>query len=291
MVREVVPGLPVTEAMLSSVPGWDGLRDTLVNVSAGSHARPTGSSDPGRRRRLWWRIGTPLVVLACGGLFVVSANNAGGTDLRPGRYTDLASLVDDEADSYAELRDQAADLDSEVTTLSSRVSDDEVKRYQRRIERLRDPAGLVPRHGQGVRIVLSDAPEDVINSTTGNINPLLVHQQDIQAVVNALWKGGATAVTIQGQRVVSTTGIKCEGNSVQLQGVPYPQPYVIEAVGPQGDLLSAVDGDSYLDAYREDATDPDVSVGWELGLEDAVEAPGYDGLLDLSYATPLRAEG
>ena len=140
--------------------------------------------------------------------------------------------------------------------LSSRVSDGEVKRYQRKIERLRDPAGLEPRSGQGVTIVLSDAPEDVINSTTGNVNPLLVHQQDIQAVVNALWKGGATAVTIQGQRVVSTTGIKCEGNSVQLQGVPYPQPYVIQAVGDQGALLAAVDGDSYLDAYRDDADRP-----------------------------------
>ena len=140
-----------------------------------------------------------------------------------------------------------------------------------------------------MKIVLSDAPEDVINSTTGDVNPLLVHQQDIQAVVNALWKGGASAVTIQGQRVVSTTGIKCEGNSVQLQGVPYPQPYVIEAVGDQASLLTAVEDDSYVQAYRAAAADPDVLVGWELGLENALTAPGYDGLLDLNYATPLKA--
>src|SRR6478736_9046308 len=265
--------------MLSSVPGWDGLRDTLVNVRTGSHARPTGSDDPERHRRPlrsrgtaprgWvWRLGTPLAVLACGALFVVSANNSQGTDLRPGRYTDLASLVEDEADSYATLREKVAALDDQVTMLSSRVSDGEVKRYQRKIDRLRDPAGLEPRSGQGVTIVLSDAPEDVINSTTGNVNPLLVHQQDIQAVVNALWKGGATAVTIQGQRVVSTTGIKCEGNSVQLQGVPYPQPYVIQAVGNQADLLMALEDDDYVSSYRGDAEDPEISVGWDLDLED-----------------------
>jgi len=274
--------------MRSSVPGLDGLRDTLVNVSAGSHARPSGSSDPGGRRRRLWRLGTPLVVLACGGLFVVSANNSEGTDLRPGRYTDLASLVDDEADSYAELRERVAALDAQVTMLSTKVSDREVNRYQRRIERLRDPAGLVERRGPGVTIVLSDAPEDVINSTTGDVNPLLVHQQDIQAVVNALWKGGASAVTIQGQRVVSTTGIKCEGNSVQLQGFPYPQPYVIQAVGDQAALSAAVDDDSYVQAYRGDAEDPDISVGWDFTLENELTAPGYDGLLDLNYATPLE---
>ena len=52
-----------------------------------------------------------------------------------------------------------------------------------------------------------------------------MHQQDIQAVVNALWAGGAEAMTIQGQRVISTTGIKCVGNTVVLHGVPYSPPY------------------------------------------------------------------
>ena len=273
--------------MLPSVPGRDGLRDTLVNVRAGSHARPTGSGDPGRRRRLTWRVGTPLVVLACGSLFVVSATNSQGTDLRPGRYTDLASLVDDEADSYAELSDQVSALDAEVTMLSTRVDDGEVKRFRRKVERLRDPAGLEPRRGPGLTITLSDAPEDVINSTTGDLNPLLVHQQDIQAVVNALWKGGASAVTIQGQRVVSTTGIKCEGNSVQLQGVPYPQPYVIQAVGDQTALLTAVDDDSALQAYRHDAANPDISVGFDMEFENDLTAPAYAGLTDLNYASPL----
>ena len=226
-------------------------------------------------------------MLACGALFVVSATSSDGTDLRPGRYNDLAALVENESDNYNALRDRVADLDTQVGQLSSALSDDEVNRYQRKIERLRDPAGLEPRRGPGLTVVLSDAPEDVINSTTGDVNPLLVHQQDIQAVVNAMWKGGASAVTIQGQRVVSTTGIKCEGSSVRLQGVPYSQPYVIQAVGDQASLIDAVEGDSYLQAYREDAADPDISVGWDLTLENSVTAPAFDGLRDLNYATPL----
>jgi uncharacterized protein YlxW (UPF0749 family) len=268
----------------------DGLRATLVAVSAGSHATsPHGR--PRDRRRNVWRIGTPVVVLLCGGLFVVSAANSGGSDLRPGRYTDLASLVKDEADQYDALRTQVASLNTQVGALTATMNDRDVERARRKVERLEDPAGLVARQGTGVRITLSDAPEDLINSTTGDVNRLLVHQQDIQAVVNALWKGGATAVTIAGQRVVSTTGIRCEGNSVQLQGVPYPQPYVIEAVGDQGSLLTAIEDDSYVSAYRGDAADPSVSVGWELQLEDTVVAPAYDGLRDLTYAVPLTGGG
>jgi uncharacterized protein YlxW (UPF0749 family) len=227
-------------------------------------------------------------VLLCGGLFVVSAHNSEGTDLRPGRYTDLASLVDSEADQYRALQAKVKETNADVAALTNSVNDRDVQRYQRRIEELKDPAGLEPRSGPGVTVTLSDAPEDVINNTTRNLNYLVVHQQDIQAVANAMWKAGATAVTVNGQRVVTTTGIKCEGNSVQLQGVPYPQPYVISAVGDQAALLGAIDSDDYLEVYRAQAADPTISVGWDLQLEDEVTAPAYDGLLDLNYAKPLN---
>jgi uncharacterized protein YlxW (UPF0749 family) len=116
----------------------------------------------------------------------------------------------------------------------------------------------------------------------------VVHQQDIQAVVNALWKGGAEAVTIAGQRIISTTGIKCEGNQVLLQGLPYPQPYVIEGIGDPGALTTAIATDRYLQVYREQANDPDIAVGWDFEPLDELTAPAYVGLLGLSFARPLR---
>jgi uncharacterized protein YlxW (UPF0749 family) len=257
-------------------------------MSQGSE--PRAGDAPKRPRRPWgrWRIGTPAVVLLCGALFVVSATNSEGTDLRPGRYTDLAALTGSEADKYDALEQRVTDLNSEVEQLAESVDDRKVDRFNRRVERLEDPAGMTPKAGPGVAVTLSDAPEEVINSTTQDLNLLVVHQQDIQAVVNAMWKGGATAVTVQGQRVITTTGIKCEGNSVQLHGVPYPQPYVIEAVGDQTELVRAIADDDYLQIYREQAAIPDISVGWDLQLQALVTAPAYDGLTDLSYATPLR---
>jgi uncharacterized protein YlxW (UPF0749 family) len=136
-------------------------------------------------------------------------------------------------------------------------------------------------------VTLSDAPDEVYDAATGDKNLLVVHQQDIQAVVNAMWRGGATAVVLEGQRVVTTTGIKCEGSSVVIQGVPYPQPYVIEAVGDVGDLTSSLADDDFLQIYREQSEDPSIDVGWDLAIKDEITAPAYDGLLDLSYATPV----
>ena len=235
-----------------------------------------------------WRFGTPLVVLACGALFVTSAANSEGTDLRPGRYTDLASLVEAENQEYIELVDRVRAVTADVERLTNRVGAEEVRRIHRQVAELRAPAGFTPVTGPGVTITLSDAPADVINSSTRDIRLLVVHQQDIQAVVNAFWKGGAEAVTIQGERLITSSGIKCEGNAVMIQGQAYPQPYVISAVGDPETLENAVQADDFLEFYRRASELPDVSVGWDLQVEERLELPGFDGVSGLTYAEPVR---
>jgi uncharacterized protein YlxW (UPF0749 family) len=242
------------------------------------------------RPQLAWRLATPVVGLLSGALFVVSAHSSEGTDLRPGRFTDLASLVQYDADHVAALNQRVADLRRQVTSLSSSVDDRQVRRFARQADRVKASAGLTAVSGPGVTVTLSDAPQSTSQDTpdtVANPNLLLVHQQDIQAVVNAMWKGGARAVTIQGQRVVTTTGIRCIGNSVQLQGVPYSQPYKIQAVGDVAALTNAIAADPYLAVYRADAADPNIGVGWDEQIVDHLTAPAYDGLTDLQYAHVL----
>ena len=234
-----------------------------------------------------WRWGTPLICILCGALFPISAASSDGDDLRPGRYTDLAALTSAEKRSADQLTERARTLDDEITSLTEGLADVGVRRAQRRVETLKDPAGLTPRSGAGVTVSLSDAPEEVRGVSTKDPNLLVVHQQDIQAVVNAMWKGGASAITIEGQRIVSTTGIRCEGNAVLLQGVPYSQPYDIAAVGDPAALTAAIEADQFISVYRFQAADPEIAVGWELSQETFVEAPAFDGVVDLSYAKPL----
>jgi uncharacterized protein YlxW (UPF0749 family) len=245
----------------------------------------------GGRRLTVWRVATPLVGLLSGILFVVSANSSEGTDLRPGRYTDLASFVRVDAAQYDALKQRVADLNAEIAQLNSRSGNRQVRKVSLRATQMKDLAGLVETSGPGITVTLSDAPQSTSVDTPDNRNLLVVHQQDIQAVVNAMWRGGARAVTIQGQRVVGTTGIRCIGNSVQLQGVPYSQPYVMTAVGDPTTMSAAIARDPYLQVYREDAADPSINVGWDLRVESHVVAPADDGLLGLTYAKVLPSSG
>jgi uncharacterized protein YlxW (UPF0749 family) len=249
------------------------------------HAAPPAHH--GRRRSWLWRVGTPAAVLVCGGLFAVSAVNSHGTDLRPGRYDDLSQLYSAQKHQAQRLTDQVHALQQQIDALTKAVPDSEVRSYQRRIATVEGAAGLSRVSGPGVAITLTDAPQANLDNSPLNANVFVVHQQDIQAVVNALWRGGATAVTIQGQRVISTTGIKCTGSTVTLQGVPYPEPFVIRAVGDPAALQTALDEDSYVSLYRQQSADPQIGIGWKDDVESRVVAPAYTGLRDLTYAKPV----
>jgi uncharacterized protein YlxW (UPF0749 family) len=278
-------------------------RVTLVGMAARPQRRLLGlrRQPPGEapadaesrrpRRSLVWRVATPLVGVLSGALFVVSAHSSEGTDLRPGRFTDLASMVQYDATRVDGLKSKVSDLNAQISQLSGSIGNKQVRAVNREAAAMRAPAGLLAQVGPGVTVTLSDAPDNVSSSSTVDPKLLIVHQQDIQAVVNAMWKAGAQAVTIQGQRVVSTTGIRCIGNSVQLQGVPYSQPYVISAVGDPAALTAEIARDPYLQVYREDAADPEIAVGWDEQVEDKITAPAYDGLVGMSYAHVLPSSG
>jgi uncharacterized protein YlxW (UPF0749 family) len=162
-----------------------------------------------------------------------------------------------------------------------------VARVQEEIATLADPAGLTERSGPAIQVTLDDAPMEARFAYEGPPNDLVVHQQDIQAVVNAMWNAGATAVTIQGQRLISTTGIKCEGNQVTLHGIPYSPPYVIVGIGDQARIASELTTDPILAVYREYTQIPGGGVSWDLTDLDNAVAPAYNGLLDLTWATPI----
>jgi uncharacterized protein YlxW (UPF0749 family) len=228
-----------------------------------------------------------LVFVVAGVLFVTSSLASGGLDLRASSVTDLDTVVRQQRNRTDDQQQRVADLTREVDRLGKAVNDTEVSAVQRQVEALRGPAGFDEVHGPAITVVLSDAPKAEIDRAVDegevSADQLVVHQQDIQAVVNALWSGGAEAMTLQKQRVVSTTGIKCVGNTVVLHGVPYAPPYEITAIGDLSALQTALDSSDYIAGYK---TYVDTHhLGYEVSTDADVTMPGYTGSSDLRYAT------
>lgn len=92
-------------------------------------------------------------------------------------------------------------------------------------------------------------------------------------MVDAMTTAGADAITINQRRVTPETVIDCVGDTVVLDGVPYPQPFVIEAVGDHDTLVRTINRSDYLAEYRAQASNPLIGVWWVLEVETRVEAP------------------
>jgi uncharacterized protein YlxW (UPF0749 family) len=229
-----------------------------------------------------WRLAVPLAFGVAGLLFVTSAANARGTDLRPGRYTDLQGLVEAQSDRVEGLRQQAAALQDSIDQLSAGIDDQRVQALRSELDRLGPVVGLTAVHGPGLAVSLDDAPRDQQLPADVSPSALVVHQQDIQAVVNALWAGGAEAMSLQGQRIIATTGIKCVGNTVVLHGVPYSPPYRIVAIGDIRRLEGALDASAYIDNYRQYVEQ--FHLGLDIQPLGDVAVPGYAQIVDLSVA-------
>ena len=103
-----------------------------------------------------------------------------------------------------------------------------------------------------MQVTLTDASNvpDVLPDGI-SVDDYVVHQQDVQAVVNALWEGGAEAMMLMDQRVISTSAVRCVGNTLILQGRVYSPPYVITAIGNQSDLRASLDRSPSVAIYKQ----------------------------------------
>ena len=242
--------------------------------------------EPQRRTRpSAWALVVPLVALLAGALFATSYATAHGTELRSvGR--DLPGLIADQNRDVATKAEQVRALQSEVDQLSTQAApgDAQVQSLQQQAAVLAPFVGTQAVRGPAVSVSLDDAHRSAASLPKPyGPDDIVVHQQDVQGVVNALWAGGAEAMMIQDQRVIATSAVQCVGNTLLLQGRVYSPPYVIKAIGNPTSLRAALDRDPQVRIYREwvDA----VGLGYDVATTDQADFPAYTGTIDLDRVT------
>ena len=242
------------------------------------------------RRQVWHAL-VAVTALVAGMLFVSSARTARGTDLRSARGQRLAELIAAQQRRVEGLEATAARLRREVEDATGRVSqgDARVAELRRLNDALAVPVGLSALKGRGLHVTLDDAPRLAPGEQRpGNPSPddLVVHEQDVLAVVNSLWAGGADAVAVMGDRIIGTSAVRCVGNTMLLHGKVYSPPFVVEAIGDPALLQRALDSSpgvqhflSFVEAY---------GVGYAVTEIDEITVPAYDGALTLGSAEVAR---
>jgi uncharacterized protein YlxW (UPF0749 family) len=235
-------------------------------------------------------IGVVLVLVAAGLLFATSAHTAQGTQLRTDR-TDLMGLIGSEEARREARQKRVQDLraDVDAQTKAEATVNTSVGALQRAVDRLAPIAGLEPVTGPGLTVRLNDAPHGGTQATDALPDDLVVHQQDVQSVVNALWAGGAEAMMLMDQRVISTSAVRCVGNTLILQGRVYSPPYEITAIGDQSKMRQKLGESPAIGIYLEYVQR--FGLGWAVEYQSRLVLPAYAGPLEMRFARAAGDDG
>lgn len=236
------------------------------------------------------RILTAAVFALAGLLFVTSFNTAKGTDIRKdSSLLKLSDLIQERSRKNKELDESDAALRDSVESLAE-SDDGRTKAQDEKLTGLEKSTGTQELSGKGITVTLNDAPPNATAKLPGYPEPqpdyLVIHQQDLQAVVNALWQGGAKGIKVMDQRLISTSAVRCVGNTLILQGRVYSPPYKITAVGDPGKLQQALAASKAIQTYMVYVNV--YGLGWKVTEDGTVTLPGYSGTVDLHYAKPVQ---
>lgn len=240
--------------------------------------RRSGERTPG------WSLGVPVIALAAGLLFTTSATTADGTSLREDRRLQLTQLIEAQQDRVARADERATRLRDDIrrqTDLKA-ATDLPIKKQQQRADRYELSAAYTKLAGPGLTVTLDDAPRSAERGPDVSNDDLVVHQQDVQAVVNALWAGGAEAMTIMGVRVISTSAVRCVGNTLLLHGNVHSPPFEITAIGDPIRLAGSLAADDGVRDFRDAAAD--FGLGYSETPHSALVLPPFDGTGEINVA-------
>ena len=128
-------------------------------------------------------------------------------------------------------------------------------------------------------MTLKDSQKNTANVM--NVMDVIVHDIDILSVINELKNAGAEAISINDQRVVTTSAILCDGNVVRINKEKVGVPFVIKAIGLPESLAALERPGGYLEYLRR------YDIEASLEKSNDITIPKYTGKIEFNYAKNL----
>ncbi|WP_400163200.1 DUF881 domain-containing protein [Brevibacillus sp. TJ4] len=153
--------------------------------------------------------------------------------------TQLNDRILAEKEQNRHLENQLIDLQRQVSKIEEAMAarKSEAAAIFEQLEAARMLAGVVAVEGPGIVVSMQDSQHA---ASSPDISNYIVHEQDVRLVVNELRAAGAEAISINGQRLVSNSSIRCVGPTIIVNGIKSAAPFVITAIGDPATLESAL---------------------------------------------------
>jgi uncharacterized protein YlxW (UPF0749 family) len=183
----------------------------------------------------------------------------------------------------AELKARIADMRRRIGELqsSSAQGASSLNEVNGRIEQARIGSGMTALEGPGIVATLNDSTDTTVppNEDPGSY---IIHDYDLRDVLNALWAAGAEAISLNGERLVSTSSLYCVGTTILCNATRLSPPYEVRAIGDSGALEAAVRNAPQMEKLNQRALIYDIPITVEQ--RERVEVPAYSGSVVFRHA-------
>ncbi|MTI49038.1 DUF881 domain-containing protein [Sporosalibacterium faouarense] len=150
------------------------------------------------------------------------------------------------------------------------------------IEHMKFLAGYKDVQGPGIILTISDSVKEI--NYGENINQFLVHDMDVQRLVNDLKIAGAEAISVSGQRVLSSSEIECNGPTIKINDRTYAIPFVIKAIGDPKVLNAAINAPGTYGYQLKEVYELELNTT----VSDFLLIPKYKEDIDFEFVKPLE---
>lgn len=163
-----------------------------------------------------------------------------------------------------------------------RTTDQAMADLQEDIKQASLYAAIIPVQGSGIILTINDSNRPM--QAGDNVNADLVHEQDLLIIVNELKASGAEAISINGERIVAMSEIRCAGTTILVNWNKIAPPFTIKAIGNPDVLESGVMiKNGHLSVMKN-------VLGFPVSIskEERIELPAYNGRVKFNYGSPLE---
>lgn len=198
------------------------------------------------------------------------------------RVDELLKQLNDERAKNDNLTELVSSLKSDMQSFKDEASQnsDYSKTLLSQLEKAELLAGLVEVEGSGLTITVKDSS---LKNTVGDPSAYIIHDTDLLMLINELCDAGAEAISINNERVISTTEIRCAGSTVSVNNTRCAQPFTIKVIGDPVNLENAL-------LMRDGVYDTLTAWGLEIDIKkvSSITIPAYTGTLNYKYAKPIE---
>jgi uncharacterized protein YlxW (UPF0749 family) len=186
---------------------------------------------------------------------------------------------------FNNLTKQNASLEAEANDLENKIrlaragQGGAVEAAESELKKTDLEAGLTTVAGPGVQITLNNVTAQAVNGT----NVYIIRDEDLLKLINELDAAGAEAVSINGERIITTSEVRLAGSNIDVNLMPITPPYVVLAIGDADQLTASLQVPGGVLSFLQD-----LGISVTVKKEAKIVVPGFKGNPYLSYAREVQ---